>query len=92
MFPCNKCQVCPYVDITSTFQDALGQNNYEISDLINCSTIRVIYMITCPHPKIYIGKTKRSLKNKIGEHLTYLPKGVTLTVYSSKRKNGVYTS
>lgn len=67
MFPCNRCQVCPLVDRTDTFQGAIGQNGYKIRDLINCSTMRVIYMITCP--KIYIGETKRPLKVRIGEHL-----------------------
>lgn len=49
--------------------DALAKETYEIRDLINCSTSRVIYMITCPCPKIYVGKTKRKLKVPIGEHL-----------------------
>lgn len=69
MFPCNKCQICPYVDRTSTFTDAHGQGSYEIRNLINCSSTRVIYVITCPCPKIYVGKTKWSLKIRIGEHL-----------------------
>lgn len=69
MFPCNKCQICPFVHRTSTFTDALGNEKYEIWDLINCSTSRVIYMITCPCPKIYVGKTKRTLKVRIGEQL-----------------------
>lgn len=69
MFPCNKCQICLYVHRTSTFKDAHGNETYEIRDLINCSTSRVIYKITCPCPKIYVGKTKRQLRVRIGEHL-----------------------
>lgn len=69
MYPCNKCQVCPFVDQTNVFMDALEQKSYEIRDLINYSTTWVIYMFTCPCPKIYIGKTKRLLKVRIGEHL-----------------------
>lgn len=69
MYACNRCQVCPYVDQTNVFTDALGQKSYEIRDLVNCSTIQVIYMITCPCPKIYFGKTKRSLRVRIGEKL-----------------------
>lgn len=61
MFPCNKCQICPLVHRTATFSDALGREQFEIRDLINCSTTRVVYMITCPCPKIYVGKTKRPL-------------------------------
>lgn len=53
----------------STFTDARGNGTFDIKNLINCSTSRVIYIITCPCPKIYIGKTKRPLKVRIGEHL-----------------------
>lgn len=49
--------------------DTQGHESYEIRDLINCSTSRVIYMLTCPCLKMYIGKTKRPLKVRIGEHL-----------------------
>lgn len=69
MVPCTKCQVCPFVERSNVFMDAMGQKEYEIRDLINCSTTKVVYMITCPCPKIYIGKTKRALKVRIGEHL-----------------------
>lgn len=69
MFPCNKCQICPFVHRTSIFKDAYDKETYEIHNLINCSTSCLIYMITCPCPKIYIGKTKRQLKVRIGEHL-----------------------
>lgn len=68
MFPCSKCQVCPFVDRTKVFKDAKGHKQYELRDLINCSTDRVIYMLTCPCQKIYIGKTKRQLRIRI-EHL-----------------------
>lgn len=69
MFPCNKCQVCLFVHRTSTSTDAQGNGSFEISNVINCSTSRVIYIKTCPCPKIYVGKTKISLKVRIGEYL-----------------------
>lgn len=69
MFSCNRCQICPFVDRTATFSDTRGRHTFEIRDLINCSSNKVIYMLTYPCPKIYIGKTKRSLKTRIGEHI-----------------------
>lgn len=33
MFPCNKCQICPFIDRTQTFMDALEHERYEIRDL-----------------------------------------------------------
>lgn len=74
MFPCTKCQICPFVERTDTFRDAKGEGEHKIRDLINCSTSKVVYMITCPCPKIYIGKTKRPLKVRIGEHIRDIKK------------------
>lgn len=74
MFPCTKCHICPFVERTNVFRDAMGTKEYQIRDLINCSTMKVVYMISCPCPKIYIGKTKRSLKIRIGEHLRDIKK------------------
>lgn len=73
MFPCTKCQICPYVDGTNVFKDAMGQKEHD-RDLINCSTDKVISMLTCPCPKMYICKTKRQLKVRIGEHLVDIGK------------------
>lgn len=69
MFPCERCQICPYVHRSDSFRDALGEREFQIRDLINCSSSKVIYMITCPCRKMYIGKTERPLKISIGEHM-----------------------
>lgn len=66
MFPCEQC---PHVDRSDTFRDALGEREFQIKDLINCLSTRVIYMIMCPCRKMYIEKTKRPLKIRIGEHM-----------------------
>lgn len=36
MFPCTKCQICPFVDRTNVFMEAEGQKEFEIR--LNCST------------------------------------------------------
>lgn len=69
MFPCGRCQVCPYVDRSDTFSDSLVKRDFQIRNLIKCSMARMIYMLTCPCDKIYIGKTKHPLKIRIGEHI-----------------------
>ncbi|CAI9573182.1 unnamed protein product [Staurois parvus] len=68
MFKCGKCQICKYVDRTDSFFDSRNSTHYKIQSLINCSTVRVLYILTCPCKKMYIGKTKRQLKVRIGEH------------------------
>lgn len=56
MFSCNHCQICPYVDCI--FVNTSDMKTFKIHSLIKCSTTRVLYMITCPWSKKYVGKTK----------------------------------
>lgn len=48
---------------------ASTDREYTIRDFINCRSIGVIHQATFPNPKDYIGKTKRELWRRIGEHL-----------------------
>lgn len=66
---CFLCQIFPFVDRTASFMDSENKKQYKIKDLINCSSIKVIYMLTCPCNKFYIGKTKRQLCVRIGENM-----------------------
>lgn len=59
---------------TDTFTNAESTKRFKIKQFINCSTTRVIYMLTCPCGKAYIGKTKRPLKIWIGEHINSINK------------------
>ena len=43
-------------------------NRSHIKGVITCSTKAVIYLITCPCGKNYVGKTNRELKVRISEH------------------------
>lgn len=69
MFSCGHCQVYPFVDRTDTYKDELGKESFQIWYVINCSTTKVVYMLTCPYDKFYIGKMKRQLRICIGEHM-----------------------
>lgn len=46
-----------------------NRKQYRIKDLINCAATGVDYMLTCPCNKFDIGKTKRQLCVRIGEHI-----------------------
>lgn len=48
---------------------------YEITDLITCKTIHVIHALVCPCRLMYIGHTERTLKIRVGEHITNILKG-----------------
>ncbi|OCT65990.1 hypothetical protein XELAEV_18042244mg [Xenopus laevis] len=40
----------------------------KLHDFVTCITTGVIYMLKCPYRKAYVGKTKRAIRKRIGEH------------------------
>lgn len=69
MFPCGHCGTCKYVDRSKTFRNSDGSQQFEIRSFINCATTRILYVLECPCHKLYVGKTKRQLRVRFGEHL-----------------------
>lgn len=47
-----------------------GNNKYfQITEFITCNTTHVVYVLVCPCNLMYVGRTKRTLKKRISEHL-----------------------
>lgn len=91
IYPCGRCHICKFVERSDSFSDAKRKNTYQIKQFINCNTSRVLYMLECPCRKLYVGKTKHSLKIRIGEHLSSirLPDDETLiSEHFTKHHNG----
>lgn len=96
MYACGKCHICRFVDRSDSFTDATGRKVYQIKHFINCNTTRVLYMLECSCHKLYIGKTKRPLKVRIGEHLSSIqspdddtPIGEHFSKYHNRETNGL---
>ena len=70
--PCGNCTYCRKAVKTLSFHDEYRKELTSVSDFLNCKSTSVIYVITCPCNKKYIGKTTRPLKTRIGEHLCNL--------------------
>lgn len=70
----SNCQVCKnllFCDLNSLFQLNLikQENNKFFNYYSNCNTNNIIYIIICSHCSIkYIGQTKRTLRERMGEH------------------------
>ena len=58
---CNNMTKCEYVCHPHTGK------RLQINDVITCSTTHVIYIIKCPCGMCYVGKTSRSLTQRISE-------------------------
>lgn len=67
-YPCGNCAHCHNSVKTNTFKHPRTGKRFGIRGIITCNTKNVIYMLTCPCEKIYIGKTTRPLKQRISEH------------------------
>ncbi|CAJ0937639.1 unnamed protein product [Ranitomeya imitator] len=67
-FPCGRCKACANCVKTKKFTNFDGSKSYEIRSFLSCSSKGVIYHLTCPCGKIYIGLTTRELKIHIREH------------------------
>ena len=65
---CGNCTQCNYTYKCSSFKHPHTGKEIKIKGIISCSTKFVIYLITCPCGKSYVGKTSRSLKARIAEH------------------------
>ena len=69
-YPCGHCCHCGNITKTDTFKDVHSNKTYKIKDFANCSSCFVVYKLTCPCGYFYVGRTKRRLKDRLGEHKT----------------------
>ncbi|KAJ0063651.1 hypothetical protein NL108_004773 [Boleophthalmus pectinirostris] len=65
---CGGCSQCNYTYRCNSFKHPHTGKEIKIKGIISCNTKSVIYMITCPCGKAYVGKTSRALKTRIAEH------------------------
>lgn len=68
-FPCRTCAACRNntKKVTSFTCTATGKL-FTIKQLTTCNTSNVVYLISCPCNKQYVGKTNRPIKTRIIEH------------------------
>ena len=73
MKKCNKCPICPYVQVGPTIKATQINYTAEINSEVNCQTKNLIYLIGCQKCKEqYVGETSRSLQERFSEHLGYV--------------------
>ena len=73
MKKCNKCPICPYVQVGPIIKATQINYTTEINAEVNCQTKNIIYIIGCQKCKEqYVGETSRSLQERFSEHLGYV--------------------
>ena len=66
-YPCGSCSVCPNTKVSKSV-DIGTPRAWELKTFSNCNTERVVYLITCPCKKQYVGMTTRKVCTRICEH------------------------
>lgn len=72
-FPCHKCNICQINSFRNrcclSFQSTQRKITYDINTFITRTSKYIIYMISCPYVKQYIGRTKCELQAHLQEHV-----------------------
>lgn len=74
-FPCKKCVVCHNLlgrRKTVAFRYTVTNKKYTINHFSTCSTKYVVYLITCPCGKQYVGCTIRMFSTRVSEHIALI--------------------
>lgn len=79
--PCKRCNVCRYNlygrKRTETFQSSVTSITYPMKHFTTCATRFIVYLITCPCNKQYVGRTIRAFSICVNEHITAIKFGRT---------------
>ena len=75
MKACNqvRCETCPFVKSGNKFKSPFNSTLVHLNSTLNCNSTNVVYCLLCSKEncqQIYIGQTKRQLKERFGEHKT----------------------
>ena len=66
-----KCNYCRVINKTGRIQCPLDKRSYITRFNVSCNSHNLVYALYCKVcTKVYVGQTKRSLRERIGEHFT----------------------
>eukprot|EP00079_Xenopus_tropicalis_P035384 XP_017949155.1 PREDICTED: uncharacterized protein LOC108647467 isoform X1 [Xenopus tropicalis] len=75
-YPCVTCKACKYGKKTKKFTSKVTNEEFQIDTIIRCTTKNVFYVLECPCGLQYVGKTNRSIRQRLGEHIGNIKKGL----------------
>ncbi|OCT55832.1 hypothetical protein XELAEV_18003247mg [Xenopus laevis] len=79
-YPCGNCKACKTCQTTNkkckSYTSKVTNMTYNIKSFITCSSTNIIYLLECPCGLQYVGRTGRSLKTRLREHIYNIKKGV----------------
>lgn len=71
----NTCKTCQVISVGSDFKSNNTGQVFKNRGFHNCNTRNVVYLLECNHcNKQYVGRTSRTLKERIREHIRSITK------------------
>lgn len=78
-YPCRKCNVCHHNtggrQKMLTFTSIVTSRVYHMKQFPTCSSQYIVYLITCPCDKKYVGCTIRTFSIRVNEHIAGIKGG-----------------
>lgn len=78
-YPCRKCNVCHHNSAGRqkllTFTSTVTSRVYHMKEFATCASQYIVYLITCPCHKQYVGRTIRTFSIRVNEHITGIKEG-----------------
>ena len=72
---CGSCSICPYIQPGNRIQSSRNNKFLKMNAPVKFESRNVVYIITCDKCLLqYIGKTERTLCERIQENLGYIRK------------------
>ncbi|XP_053552202.1 uncharacterized protein LOC128643241 [Bombina bombina] len=76
----SRCGACDYLIVSDHFNSTVTGKTYEVNFCLNCTSVYVIYCITCTKcGKQYVGLTRRDIRTRVREHLSTIRVGKATT-------------
>lgn len=79
-YPCKKCKVWQHNTCgkmkTKQFKSTITNQVYDMKQFFICASKHIVYLITCPCGKQYVGRTIRSI-SRVNEHIANIKNGLT---------------
>lgn len=78
-YQCRRCNVCVHNTLIGrkidTFSSTITSRIYRMKEFATCATQYVVYLITCPCKKQYVGRTIRTFTTRVNEHIAGIKGG-----------------
>ncbi|XP_075460474.1 uncharacterized protein LOC142497064 isoform X2 [Ascaphus truei] len=73
-YSCGNCSMCKYACNTKVIKYEDDKKSHVIKAFLNCNTTFTVYLLQCGCSMRYVGRTKRTLKTRIAEHVRFIKK------------------